>query len=122
MRRENRFLISRKQFAIDLSTITGTQNPRGAQWSFSGSANAVWYRRKDGVTRACLGTMMLFSHTSPNRSTSTTRPQSCPQTSTAATAATVTPAGTANTTGDHKSPQNRHSTSPCSNRCWPTTP
>jgi hypothetical protein len=62
MRRENRFLISRKQFAIDLSTITGTQNPRGAQWSFSGSANAVWYRRKDGVTRACLGTMMLFSH------------------------------------------------------------
>jgi len=62
MRRETRFLISRKQFAIDLSTVTGTLNQRGSQWSFSGTCHAVWYRRKDGVTRACLGTLMLFSH------------------------------------------------------------
>src|ERR1044072_8318603 len=62
MRHENRFLISRKQFALDLSTATAPQTPRGGQWSFRGSANAVWYRRKDGVPRACLGTMMLFSH------------------------------------------------------------
>jgi hypothetical protein len=62
MRRETRFLISRKQFAIDLTTVTGTQHERGDQYSFRGTCNAVWYRRKDGVTRACLGSLMLFSH------------------------------------------------------------
>ena len=65
MRREDRFLISRKQFAIDLSTVTGSQHPRGDLHAFSGRANAVWYRRKDGVTRACIGTLMLFSHYLP---------------------------------------------------------
>ncbi|MEU7416737.1 hypothetical protein [Streptomyces antibioticus] len=65
MIRETRFLISRKPYAIDLSTVTGKQHPRGDLHAFSGSANAVWYRRKDGVTRACIGTMMLFSHYLP---------------------------------------------------------
>ncbi|MFG2970829.1 hypothetical protein ACGFZS_46930 [Streptomyces sp. NPDC048288] len=62
---ETRFLISRKQFAIDLTTITGKQHPRGDLHAYSGRANAVWYRRKDGVTRACIGTLMLFSHYLP---------------------------------------------------------
>lgn len=65
MIREDRFLISRKSFAIDLSTLTGDQHPRGDLHAFSGTVNAVWYRRKDGVTRACLGTLMLFSHYLP---------------------------------------------------------
>ncbi len=65
MIREDRFLISRKAFAIDLSTVTGSQHPRGDLHAFSGSANAVWYRRKDGTTRACIGTLMLFSHYLP---------------------------------------------------------
>jgi hypothetical protein len=63
--RDDRFLISRKAFAIDLSTVTGTQHPRSDLHAFSGRANAVWYRRKDGVTRACIGTLMLFSHYLP---------------------------------------------------------
>lgn len=62
MIRETRFLISRKQFAIDLSTVTGDQHERGNRYAFSGRANAVWYRRQNGVTRACVGTLMLFSH------------------------------------------------------------
>lgn len=65
MIRDNRFVISRKPYAIDLSTVTGSQQPRGDLHAFSGSANAVWYRRKDGVTRACIGTLMLFSHYLP---------------------------------------------------------
>lgn len=64
MRRETRFLISRKPFAIDLSTVTAEQEQRGdrAAWNLSGSATAVWYRRQQGVTRACIGSLMLFSH------------------------------------------------------------
>lgn len=65
MIREDRFLISHKAFAIDLTTITGDQHPRGDLYAFSGQANAVWYRRKDGVTRACIGTLGLWSHYLP---------------------------------------------------------
>lgn len=65
MIREDRFLISRKPFAIDLTTVTGKQHERGDRWSYSGRAQAVWYRRKDGTTRACLGSLMLFSHYLP---------------------------------------------------------
>jgi len=65
MIRETRFLISRKPFAINLSTVSGSQHPRGDLHAFSGTANAVWFRRQNGVTRACLGSLMLFSHYLP---------------------------------------------------------
>lgn len=66
MIREDKFLISRKQFAIDLSTVTGDQHPRGDRFAFSGRADAVWYRRQSGTTRACIGSLMLFSHYLPH--------------------------------------------------------
>jgi len=62
VRRTDRFLISQKPYAINLSTITGDQHPRGDRYAFSGHAGAVWYRRKAGVTRACIGTLGLWSH------------------------------------------------------------
>lgn len=64
MIRTDKFLISQKPFAIDLATVTGEQRARGDRdaFNFSGTCNALWFRRKDGVTRACLGTLMLFSH------------------------------------------------------------
>lgn len=65
MIREDRFLISRKPFAIDLSTITGTQAGGTDAVRFSGHANAVWFRRKDGVIRPRLGSLMLWSHYLP---------------------------------------------------------
>lgn len=65
MIREDKFLISRKSFAIDLTTVTGEQHPRGDKFAFSGTANALWFRRKGGTTRACLGTLMLFHHYLP---------------------------------------------------------
>lgn len=67
MIRETRFLISRRLYAVDLSTVTGEQQPRGNLIAFSGTANAVWFRRQGGVTRACLGSLMLFSHYLPHR-------------------------------------------------------
>ena len=65
MIRETRFLISRKPFAVDLDTVTGSQPPRGDRHAFSGTANALWFRRQNGVTRACLGTLKLWSHYLP---------------------------------------------------------
>ncbi|MBB6172232.1 hypothetical protein HNR23_002292 [Nocardiopsis mwathae] len=65
MHRETRFLISRGLYAIDLATITGTQHPRGDRIAFTGQANAVWYRRQGGVTRACIGDLKLWSHYLP---------------------------------------------------------
>lgn len=65
MIREDRFLISRKPFAVDLDTLVGSQHPRGDRHAFSGSVNALWFRRQSGITRACLGTLKLFSHYLP---------------------------------------------------------
>ncbi|WP_030186342.1 hypothetical protein [Streptomyces capuensis] len=62
MIRDDRFLISRKAFAVDLSTLTGRQHPRGDRFAYSGAVNAAWFRRKDGDTRACLGSLGLWSH------------------------------------------------------------
>lgn len=60
MIREDRFLISRKPFAIDLSTVTLTTTERDGIYWLTGSCQAVWYRRKDGVTRACIGKLGLW--------------------------------------------------------------
>ncbi|MER5694928.1 hypothetical protein ACWDBO_31460 [Streptomyces mirabilis] len=67
MIREDRFLISRKPFAIDLATVTGSQHERGDSIAFSGSANALWFRRRKGVTVACIGSLMLWDHYLPGR-------------------------------------------------------
>ncbi|MGW2010927.1 hypothetical protein [Streptomyces nigrescens] len=65
MIRDDRFLISRKPYAVDLSTVSGRQHERGDLIAFSGSADVLWFRRQKGVTRACVGTLMLFSHYLP---------------------------------------------------------
>jgi len=65
MIREEKFLISRKPFAINLSTVTGRQAGGINAVTFSGTCNALWFRRQHGVTRACLGTLKLWSHYLP---------------------------------------------------------
>jgi hypothetical protein len=67
MIRDTRFLISRKAFAIDLATVAGEQHERGDRIAFSGNANALWFRRQNGVTRACIGSLGLWSHYLPER-------------------------------------------------------
>ncbi|MCX4826664.1 hypothetical protein OG883_44290 [Streptomyces sp. NBC_01142] len=65
MIREARFLISRKPFAIDLSTVTAEQVKHGDSdpyYNLSGQADALWIRRQKGVDRACIGTLSLFRH------------------------------------------------------------
>lgn len=67
MIREDRFLISRRPYAVDLATVTGKQQERGDRIAFSGSVNAVWFSRQAGVTRACIGSLMLWQHYLPER-------------------------------------------------------
>lgn len=61
MIRETKFLISRKPYAIDLSTVTLKATERDGIYWLSGSCRAVWYRRKAGVTRACMGELRLWA-------------------------------------------------------------
>lgn len=51
MIREERFLLSRKQYAADLSSMTVDE---GERWHWV-HIKAVWYRRRRGVTVACIG-------------------------------------------------------------------
>lgn len=68
MIREDRFLISRKPFAVDLSSfLSGEQTVRDEgtdheRYLYSGRIDAVWFRRKQGTTYACLGSLKLWSH------------------------------------------------------------
>ena len=61
MIRETRFLISRKPFAINLATVTLEATERDGIYWLSGSCHALWYRRKNGTTYACLGTLRLWA-------------------------------------------------------------
>ncbi|WP_188188005.1 hypothetical protein [Nonomuraea sp. SYSU D8015] len=58
MIRDNRFLVSRRPYAVDLSSLRGTLEPRhdGTTY-YRGRIDAVWYRRRRGVTVACIGTL-----------------------------------------------------------------
>jgi hypothetical protein len=58
MIREDRFLISRKPYAVDLSSLHTQARPRQDGSSFyTGRVDAVWFRRRSGVTVACIGTL-----------------------------------------------------------------
>ncbi|MCX4543813.1 hypothetical protein [Streptomyces sp. NBC_01565] len=68
MIREDRFLISHKAYAVDLSSLRGavTPSPQGRRPSyFDGRINAVWFRRRRGVTVACIGTLWDFQDDDP---------------------------------------------------------
>jgi hypothetical protein len=64
MLREPRFVQCHRPYAVNLATLTGSQHPLGQTdfYAFSGVVHAVWYRRQNGTTRACVGTLKLWSH------------------------------------------------------------
>ncbi|MFI1525459.1 hypothetical protein [Streptomyces griseus] len=68
MRRTERFLISRKPFAIDLGSLLGnrTDTPQGRNpYCYDGRINAVWFRRRHGITVACIGDLWDLQHPQP---------------------------------------------------------
>ncbi|MFE3629514.1 hypothetical protein [Streptomyces goshikiensis] len=63
MIRTDQFLISQRPYAVDLSSLDGTlrDTPQGDHpHYFHGQVNAVWFRRRHGITVACIG--MLWDH------------------------------------------------------------
>ncbi|MGW0904965.1 hypothetical protein [Streptomyces sp. NPDC002853] len=66
MIREDKFLISRKPYAVDLNSLRTQEHTRqdGSHY-YSGRVNAVWFRRRQGVTVACVGTLWDFQDQRP---------------------------------------------------------
>ncbi|MFF7411596.1 hypothetical protein [Streptomyces lydicus] len=66
MIREDRFLISRKPYAVDLDSLRlGTQERRDGSHFYSGRIDAVWFRRRRGITVACIGQLWDFQDDKP---------------------------------------------------------
>lgn len=57
MIREDRFLISRKPYAIDLTSLRITEHMV--------TINATWFRRRSGTTIACVGHLWDIQDTAP---------------------------------------------------------
>jgi hypothetical protein len=58
MRREDRFVMSHKPFAVDLSSLR-------EEHDFS-YVDAVWFRRRRGVAVACIGNLHAILHPAPS--------------------------------------------------------
>ncbi|MFJ3507833.1 hypothetical protein [Streptomyces luteogriseus] len=56
MIREDRFLISRKPYAVDLASFRTMEREPGRNWTWY-TVDAVWFRRRRGETVACIGTL-----------------------------------------------------------------
>jgi hypothetical protein len=69
MIRETRFLISRKPYAVDLTSLRIQEHTRPRQHGggcyYSGRIDAVWFRRRKGETVACIGTLWDFQDDKP---------------------------------------------------------
>lgn len=61
MIREDRFVQSHRPYAVDLSSLTVEQTEHPDCVILTGSVKAVWFRRQDGVTRACIGRLPLWA-------------------------------------------------------------
>ena len=63
--REDRFLISHNPYAVDLASLTGTLNPTATGHVYTGTINAVWFRRRKGTAIACIGHLWDFQEAQP---------------------------------------------------------
>jgi len=64
--RTDRFLISQKPYAVDLATLRTAEHTRedGSHF-YAGRIDALWFRRRKGVTVACIGTLWDFQDDLP---------------------------------------------------------
>lgn len=69
MIRTDKFLISKRLYAVDLGSLhtVREETPKGRHpYYVDGRINAVWFRRKDGVTAACIGALWDLQHPAPS--------------------------------------------------------
>lgn len=62
MIREDRFLISKRPYAVDLDSLDLHQEASG---SYHGTVDAVWFRRRSNKTVACIGTLWDIQREKP---------------------------------------------------------
>lgn len=62
MRREDRFVMSHRPYAVDLKSLRVEQ--REGAWARA-TIDAAWFRRRSGVTAACIGSLWDFQETDP---------------------------------------------------------
>ncbi|MEU9865512.1 hypothetical protein AB0D99_32050 [Streptomyces sp. NPDC047971] len=66
MHRTDRFLISQKPYAIDLNSLRTTRRDGANGHHFwDGRIDGAWFRRRQGVTVACVGTLWDFQEQQP---------------------------------------------------------
>ncbi len=61
MIREDRFVQSHRPYAVDLASLSVEQTEHPDCVILTGSVRAVWFRRQDGITRACVGRLALWA-------------------------------------------------------------
>jgi hypothetical protein len=66
MRREDKFVLSHRPYAVDLSSLRLRMDPAiHSTWEDWWMVDAVWFRRRKGVTVACVGFLDDLQHTAP---------------------------------------------------------
>lgn len=66
MRREDRFVMSHRPYAVDLSSMQMEVSTGWKGEYASANVSAVWFRRKNGVTAACVGELWDSQWTVPS--------------------------------------------------------
>jgi hypothetical protein len=61
--RTDKFLISKRLYAVDPDTLTIEARHYDHGTTYDGRIRAVWFRRKNGVTAACIGSLWDYQHT-----------------------------------------------------------
>lgn len=73
MKREDKFVQSHRPYAVDLASLHVDHHP-SEPWGTDGymtreywacRVGAVWFRRRSGVTVACIGVLWDFQHAEP---------------------------------------------------------
>lgn len=65
MIREDRLLISRHPYAVDLASLRGVMHDKGPRSIYRGSIRAVWFKRYLSVTAAHVGRLWDFQDREP---------------------------------------------------------
>lgn len=62
MRREDEFVMSHRPYAVDLTSLRWNDIGGPGLVSHQGRIDAAWFRRRSGVTVACVGTLWDFQN------------------------------------------------------------
>lgn len=68
MIREDKFLISKRPYAVDLGSLKLKHEPASGLYShefWRGNIDGVWFRRRQGVTMACIGSLWDYQDVEP---------------------------------------------------------